>query len=132
MQTEWDPAKAEENRREHGVDFADAVPVLSDPFALSREDVQAQGEQRFVALGMDRLGRILVVAYTYRGPPLREYSSLQGKSQSSGIEVAASVHIMRASAASARETQKLMSRARYSARVLDSSAQACSHWPILV
>ena len=44
MQTEWDPAKAEENLRKHGVDFADAVPALSDPFALSREDVQAEGE----------------------------------------------------------------------------------------
>jgi len=64
MPIEWDPAKAEENRGKHGVDFADAVPVLNDPFALWREDVQTQGEQRFVALGMDRLGRILVAAYT--------------------------------------------------------------------
>jgi uncharacterized protein len=75
MQTEWNAAKAEENRRRHGVDFGDAVPALSDPFALSREDVQAEGEQRFVALGMDRLGRILVVAYTYRGERLRLISA---------------------------------------------------------
>jgi hypothetical protein len=75
MQTEWDPAKAEENRRKHGVDFADAVPALSDPFALSREDLQAEGEQRFVTLGMDRLGRILVVAYTYRGARIRLISA---------------------------------------------------------
>lgn len=75
MQTEWDPAKAEENRRKHGVDFADAVPALSDPFALSREDLQAEGEQRFVALGMDRLERILVVAYTYRGARIRLISA---------------------------------------------------------
>ena len=75
MQTEWDAAKAEENRRKHGVDFADAVAALSDPFALSREDLQAEGEQRFVALGMDRLGRILVVAYTYRGARIRLISA---------------------------------------------------------
>jgi uncharacterized protein len=75
MQTEWDPAKAEENLRKHGVNFADAVPALSDPFALSREDIQAEGEQRFVALGMDRLGRILVVAYTYRGARIRLISA---------------------------------------------------------
>ena len=75
MQTEWDREKAEENRHKHGVDFADAVPVLNDPFALRREDVQAEGEQRFVALGMDRLGRILVVAYTYRGPRIRLISA---------------------------------------------------------
>jgi hypothetical protein len=57
MPIDWDPAKAEANRRKHGVDFADAVAVLSDPFALSREDIRAVGEQRFVAIGMDRLGR---------------------------------------------------------------------------
>ena len=75
MRIEWDPAKAEENRRKHGIDFADASRVLSDPFALSREDIQAEGEQRFVALGMDRLGRILVVVYTYRGNHARLISA---------------------------------------------------------
>lgn len=75
MPLEWDFAKAEENRRKHGIDFADAAAVLSDPFALSREDVQAEGEQRFVTLGMDRLGRMLVVAYTYRGSRTRLISA---------------------------------------------------------
>jgi uncharacterized protein len=84
LQTEWDAAKAAENRRKHGVDFADAVPAVSDPFALSREDVQVEGEQRFVTIGMDRLGRILVVAYTYRGPRIRLISARRATQKERG------------------------------------------------
>ena len=65
MEFEWDPAKARENIRVHGIDFADAVGVFGNPH-LSREDPDAEGEQRFVTLGMDGLGRLLVVVYTYR------------------------------------------------------------------
>ena len=32
---EWDPDKAEANRGKHGVDFADAVAVLHDDFAIN-------------------------------------------------------------------------------------------------
>jgi uncharacterized DUF497 family protein len=34
MQYEWDEAKAASNLQKHGVDFADAVGVFDDPFAL--------------------------------------------------------------------------------------------------
>lgn len=33
---DWDPAKAESNRRKHGVAFEDAMGVFADPLALSR------------------------------------------------------------------------------------------------
>jgi len=33
-----------------------------------REDDDAEGEQRFVAVGSDALGRLLTVVYTYRAP----------------------------------------------------------------
>jgi uncharacterized DUF497 family protein len=62
---EWDPAKAKSNQEEHGVDFADAVQVFDNPY-LNKEDTDAVGDQVFVALGMDNLGRLLVVVYTYR------------------------------------------------------------------
>jgi uncharacterized protein len=65
---EWDPKKAEANRKDHGVSFADAVSVFEDDFALTREDPDAEGEQRFVTLGMDATGALLVVVYTYREP----------------------------------------------------------------
>ena len=39
---------------------------FEDAFALTREDPDAHGEQRFVTLGMDAFGALLVVVYTYR------------------------------------------------------------------
>jgi uncharacterized DUF497 family protein len=40
--------------------------VLDDPMALTIEDTR-HGEQRFVTIGLDLLGRILVVVYAYSG-----------------------------------------------------------------
>jgi uncharacterized DUF497 family protein len=68
MRYEWDPAKAEANLAEHSVSFAEAVTVLEDDFALTREDPDSEGEQRFVTLGMSSFANLLVVAYTYREP----------------------------------------------------------------
>ncbi len=39
------------------------------------EDPDAEGERRFVTLGMDALGRILVVVYTPRGDRIRLISA---------------------------------------------------------
>ncbi|UHD16869.1 BrnT family toxin [Thiocapsa bogorovii] len=53
MEIEFDPDKAAANPVNHdGVTFDEARHVLLDPFALTREDVDASGEQRFVTLGM--------------------------------------------------------------------------------
>jgi len=65
---EWDPAKAKANVDSHGVDFVEAVTVLEDDFALTREDSDALDEQRFATLGMSSVGNLLVVVYTYREP----------------------------------------------------------------
>jgi uncharacterized DUF497 family protein len=67
----WDPAKAGENKRVHGIDFVVARDVLEDENAVTIEDLDAEGEQRFKTLGMDGLGRLLVVVYTYRGEKIR-------------------------------------------------------------
>lgn len=66
MMIEWDEAKRRRNLRKHGVDFADAVAVLDDPQALTREDTDSQGEQVQVTLGMDAVLRLLVVVWTQR------------------------------------------------------------------
>jgi uncharacterized protein len=68
MRLEYDPTKRTTNLRKHGIDLEDAVPVLFDPRALVREDDDAEGEQRVVAVGLDALGRLLTVVYTYRPP----------------------------------------------------------------
>ena len=70
MSIDWDPNKAADNLREHKVSFAEAATVLSDDYALTREDPDAIGEQRFVSLGMSATGAMLVVVYTHREPDI--------------------------------------------------------------
>lgn len=70
MKVVWDPLKAEQNIRDHGIRFSDAATVLYDDFALTREDPDAVGEQRFVTLGMSADGALLVVVYTHREPDI--------------------------------------------------------------
>ena len=67
MRIVWHPAKAEANLRRHGIRFSDAEGVLFDPNALTEEDENVEGEQRFVSIGLDPIGRLLVVVYTFRG-----------------------------------------------------------------
>ena len=74
MECEWDRRKALANLRKHGVHFADAAMVLYDDSALTVIDDDPR-EERFVTLGGDALGRILVVVYTWRGERIRLISA---------------------------------------------------------
>jgi uncharacterized DUF497 family protein len=75
MNYQWDPKKAAVNLEKHGVDFADAVGVFEDEWALTIKEEYIEGEQRFVTMGMDFLGRVLVVVYTYRHDDIRLISA---------------------------------------------------------
>jgi uncharacterized DUF497 family protein len=75
VEIEFDPAKARSNLRKHRVSFADAEQALRDPFAVTVDDPDAENEQRFVTLGMDTLGRLLVVVHTARGNRVRLISA---------------------------------------------------------
>ena len=66
MRVVWDTNKAAANIRKHGVEFSHAATVLDDPMAITIED-KRHDEQRFVTVGADLLGRILVVVYAYTG-----------------------------------------------------------------
>ena len=58
MEFEFDPEKAVTNPINHeGVTFEEAKQVLLDPYALTQEDADAEGEQRFVSLEMGGKGR---------------------------------------------------------------------------
>jgi uncharacterized protein len=63
---EWDPAKARANFAKHGVRFADAVTVLEDDLALTMRDPSSDEEERWITLGRNSLGRVIVVVYTSR------------------------------------------------------------------
>ena len=75
MNTAWDPRKARTNLQKHGVCFSDAESVLFDPVGVTVEDPSSRNEQRFVTMGMDALGRVLVVVYTYRNDSIRLISA---------------------------------------------------------
>jgi len=64
---EWDEAKRAANLQKHGIDFADAVAVFEDPFALTVADTGKHGEQRWRTLGTDAYARLLVAVWTERG-----------------------------------------------------------------
>ena len=66
MRFQYDPAKAAANLRKHGVAFADAEGVLEDPLALTVPDPDAEGEDRFITVGMGNGGELQVVVYTER------------------------------------------------------------------
>ncbi len=74
MRYEWDLEKAKLNHKEHGIYFSDAVMVFLDEYAITIED-QSHQEQRFVTLGIDAFGRILVVVYTWRDNDVRIISA---------------------------------------------------------
>ena len=72
---EWDAAKARVNYAKHGVHFADATTVLEDDLALTMRDPYCEDEERWVTLGKDMLGRVLVVVYAWRGDSIRMISA---------------------------------------------------------
>jgi uncharacterized protein len=74
MTYQWDKNKAATNLDKHGIDFADAVSVFSDDLAITTPD-QRFDEERFITIGLDALGRLLVVVYTWRDREIRLISA---------------------------------------------------------
>ena len=72
---EWNTRKAKDNVRKHGVEFADAAIALEDEWAITITDPDSNGEQRFISLGTDPVGRLLVTVFTSRDNNVRPISS---------------------------------------------------------
>jgi uncharacterized DUF497 family protein len=75
MEITWDPKKAKRNFQKHKIRFSDAEFALYDPMALVIEDHDIEGEQRFVNLGSDSIGCIVVIVYAYQGNEIRMISA---------------------------------------------------------
>ena len=75
MRFKSDPAKTAANLKKHGVSFADAEGALEDPLAVTVEDPDAEGEQRFITLGLGSAGELLVVVWTERDDKCRVISA---------------------------------------------------------
>jgi uncharacterized DUF497 family protein len=74
VKIEWDPAKAKANRRKHGIDFADAATILFDDLAATVPDDSAE-DDRYVTIGSDALGRVLVVVFAWAEGVIRLISA---------------------------------------------------------
>ena len=62
---EWNPVKASENLRKHRLTFDRGAEVFLDPLAVSILDEEhSEHEERWVTLGRDRHGHLLVLVHT--------------------------------------------------------------------
>jgi hypothetical protein len=66
MEIEWDSDKADSNLKKHGFSFEEAATALLDPMALAQEHAAAEGEPRWVLIGMSAQMQLLTVVYTLR------------------------------------------------------------------
>jgi len=80
MDVTWDPKKATANFQKHRIRFSDAETVLYDPFAMTLEDQNVASERRFLTIGADTIGRIVVVVYSYRADTIRLVSARKATS----------------------------------------------------
>lgn len=68
FEIQFDKSKNAANKlKHHGISLAETEAVFHDERALTLED-DHHDEPRWVTLGLDAKGRLLVVAYTYREP----------------------------------------------------------------
>ena len=67
MKFEWDPQKAERNRRKHEVSFEEAITVFKDTLAFIFDDEEhSQLEHREIIIGTSALRRIVLVCFVER------------------------------------------------------------------
>jgi uncharacterized DUF497 family protein len=73
---EWDPEKAEQNERKHGVSFEEAATVLADPLSTELPDPRhSDVEPRMLLFGRALTGRYLIVSLTERQNAIRLISA---------------------------------------------------------
>lgn len=71
MSAKFDPRKDATNLKKHGVSLSEGDGVLDDPLALTIEDKSAKGEQRFVTIGTNVFGSLMVVVHAPSGEDVR-------------------------------------------------------------
>lgn len=70
MEFEWDEGKRLTNLEKHGIDFADAAMIFSQPMITKPDLRQEYQEERWAALGVLQ-GLVVYLAYTMRGDSVR-------------------------------------------------------------
>ena len=69
----WDEGKNRINKRKHGVSFETAVLVFDDPYHLTRQDREVEGEPRWHTIGVVNGIHLLLVAHTVVAHTGNEY-----------------------------------------------------------
>jgi uncharacterized DUF497 family protein len=73
---EWDPQKAKENRKKHGVSFDEAATVFGDTLSVSICDTtHSVDENRFIIIGQSAKQNFLLVVYTEQEDKIRIISA---------------------------------------------------------
>lgn len=67
---EWDEQKRKANLKKHSVDFADVTGLFYDDETIIIEDPELHYEQRYLALGLDAISRLVVVVHLYKDDDL--------------------------------------------------------------
>ena len=76
LEFEWDPGKARQNLKEHGVSFDEATTVFQDTLSITIADPDhSDSENRFVDIGISHHRVLLVVSYTERNDRIRIISA---------------------------------------------------------
>ncbi len=76
MEFEWDQNKVIKNIQKHGVSFYEAATVFGDSLSVTFPDPDhSTQENRFIIIGLSNIGRLLVVAHTYRKKRVRIISA---------------------------------------------------------
>lgn len=88
MDFEYDPAKSDENKRKHGIDFEEAQALWDDP-ALLEIPARVSDEPRWLVIGRINLGKIgekLWSAFiTRRGEKVRIISVRRSRDKEAAI-----------------------------------------------
>jgi len=71
MSPEFDPKKNAANVAKHGVSQTTGDGVLQDPLAITIEDSSALDEQRWITVGANSFGSLMVVVWAERGEDIR-------------------------------------------------------------
>jgi len=67
LQFDWEPVKAKENLRKHGISFDEAQTVFYDDYATEfYDDTHSENEDRFLLLGLSSQLRLIMVCHCYR------------------------------------------------------------------
>jgi uncharacterized protein len=76
MKIEWDPKKAKNNLKKHGVSFEEAATALSDPMAATGHDPDhSLYEERFITFGVSENDRLLAISHTEEKETIRIISA---------------------------------------------------------